>query len=201
MTPADDLGQQPDLLELRTVSDPQALKAIADPLRLQMLQLLSNDPQRLWTVKELAARLGEPTTKLYHHMKLLASAELVLDVETRVVSGIVEHRYRCAQRAIKLDDALFGSPTMRGESVKSLVGVLDQTRDDFVAYASGADADIDRISFGRALLRLTDDDHAELMKRMEQLIEEFGARSKKQRKAIRRSAITVVMHPMNEPTD
>ena len=57
MTPADDLGQQPDLLELRTVSDPQALKAIADPLRLQMLQLLSNDPQRLWTVKELAARL------------------------------------------------------------------------------------------------------------------------------------------------
>jgi len=85
-------------IETRVISDPAALKALADPLRLRVLDLVGSEPTRLWTVKDLAAALGQPVTKLYHHVKLLAASDLIVDAETRVVSGIVEHRYRCAQR-------------------------------------------------------------------------------------------------------
>ncbi|MBV9484501.1 MAG: helix-turn-helix transcriptional regulator, partial [Frankiaceae bacterium] len=89
------------LTTVRTVDSAEAIKAIADPLRVRMLQLLMMASHRTWTVKEIAAELSQPVTKLYHHIKLLEAADLISDVETRVVSGIVEHRYRANQRSLR----------------------------------------------------------------------------------------------------
>lgn len=185
-----------DPAEVRVVADAAAFKAMADPLRLRMLEVLGVDPHRLWTVKELAAELGQPVTKLYHHMKLLESAQLVIDAETRLVSGIVEHRYRCAQRSLRVDERLFGQPAMRDEARRGVISIVDQGRADLVRYLDGAHPDLDSITVGRALARLSADEYAEVQRRLDQIIDDIAAgRTDQDRANLPRAAITVFMHP------
>jgi len=192
-----DLVGSTDLLDTRLVADATALKALADPLRLHMLEVLARDPARTWTVKELAAQMQQPVTRLYHHMKLLEQANLVIDAETRIVSGIVEHRYRCAQRSIKLDERMFGGADTRDASIATVSGIVEQAREDLESYLQRADADTDQVTMGRALARLTDGERLEFMARLEQVIDDIASRrDDRDRKGLRRSDITVVMHPM-----
>jgi DNA-binding transcriptional ArsR family regulator len=188
-------GSEP--VETRVVADAAALKALADPLRLHMLEVLARDPARTWTVKELAAQMQQPVTRLYHHMKLLESANLVIDAETRIVSGIVEHRYRSAQRSIKLDEKMFGGADTRDASIATVSGIVEQTREDLEAYLRRPDADADKVTIGRALARLTEEERLEAMARLEHVIDDITARRQDvERTGLPRSAITVVMHPM-----
>src|SRR6478672_1411006 len=113
----------PEPLDTRVVADAAALKALADPLRLHMLELLARDPARVGTVKELAHQMQQPVTRLYHHMKLQEAANLVIDAETRLVSGIVEHRYRCAQRSINRDENMFGGADTRDATIATASGI------------------------------------------------------------------------------
>ena len=187
----------PDVLDTRVVADAAALKALADPLRLHMLELLAKEPARTWTVKELAAQMKQPVTRLYHHMKLLEAAHLVIDAETRIVSGIVEHRYRCAQRSIKLDETMFGGADTRDASIATASGIVEQAREDLEAYLERPEADADKVTIGRALARLTEDERVEVMARLDQVIDDITARRDDfDRQGLPRSAITVVMHPM-----
>jgi DNA-binding transcriptional ArsR family regulator len=188
-----------DLVETRVVADAAALKALADPLRLHMLEVLAKSPSRTWTVKELAAQMTQPVTRLYHHMKLLEAANLVIDAETRIVSGIVEHRYRCAQRSIKLDEKMFGGADTRDATIATVSGIVEQAREDLETYLQRPDADADQVTMGRALARLTDDERLEFMARLEQVIDDIAARrDDRERAGLPRSAITVVMHPAVE---
>src|SRR3954463_9856403 len=150
-----------DLLDTRVVADAAALKALADPLRLHMLEGLATGPARRGAGKEPAAKMHQPVTRLYHHMKLLEAANLVNDAETRIVSGIVEHRYRCAQRSIKLDERMFGGADTRDASIATVSGIVEQAREDLEAYLRRPDADTDRVTMGRALARLTEDERVE----------------------------------------
>ncbi len=70
-----------------------------------------------WSVKELAAALDLPQTRLYHHVELLQAQDLVRAVERRVVSGIIETRYAVTARSFQLDRTLF-----TGDSEESLAG-------------------------------------------------------------------------------
>lgn len=72
------------------VSDPETLKVIADPLRLELLSLLT-EPK---TAKELAGSVGVPTTRLYYHLKVLENHGVIKVVSKRLVSGIEEKTYR-----------------------------------------------------------------------------------------------------------
>lgn len=92
-----------EVRDVRIVEDVETLKALSDPLRLSILQVMTDAADgRSWTAKELARELGEPQTKLYRHIKHLEEAGLILVAETRLVSGIVEQRYVAAQRRIQL---------------------------------------------------------------------------------------------------
>jgi DNA-binding transcriptional ArsR family regulator len=184
-------------VEVRIVSDAGALKALADPLRLHLLEVLAMDDTRSWTVKELAAEMGQPVTRLYHHMKLLEAAELVHDAETRIVSGIVEHRYRCAQRSIKLDERMFGAAGTREATIATVSGVIEQTREDLEAYLERDDSDPDLVSIGRAVSRLTEDERVAVMASLEAVIDGIAERRDAQdRTGLPRSAVTFVMHPV-----
>ncbi len=89
---------------VRTVNDVEALKAMADPTRLAILAALMKSGRDLpvMSVKELAAELGEPQTKLYRHVKQLEAAGLIRVASTRLVSGILEQRYQACQRDLTL---------------------------------------------------------------------------------------------------
>ncbi len=95
---------EPEPPAVRTVNDVDMLKAMADPTRLAILAALMKSGRDLpvMSVKELAAELGEPQTKLYRHVKQLEAAGLIRVAGTRLVSGILEQRYQACQRDLTL---------------------------------------------------------------------------------------------------
>src|SRR5580693_6695424 len=69
---------------VRTVDSVAALKAMADPTRLAILAaLMRTRDLPVMSVKELAAELGEPQTKLYRHVRQLEAAGLIRVASTR----------------------------------------------------------------------------------------------------------------------
>jgi len=126
--------EEPEPLVVRTISDVDSLRALADPTRMALLTVLM--PGRhtelpVMSVKELAATLGEPQTKLYRHIKQLEAAGLIRVAATRMVSGILEQRYQARQR-----DLAFGSGFLRehaDESEAVLQAFLDNFRDGLLA--------------------------------------------------------------------
>src|SRR5215213_9234403 len=71
----------------RSVSD---LRALAHPLRLRMMELFAESPR---TTKQVAGILGQPPTRLYHHVAALERAGLLVLKETRQNRGAVEKWY------------------------------------------------------------------------------------------------------------
>src|SRR5260221_4797110 len=101
-TAGSDDGPEPE----RIVSDVETLKALSDPLRLKILETMVAHVEVGWTAKELAAALGVPQTRLYHHIELLLERDLIRLASQRVVSGIIESRYRVAALSFRLDHPL-----------------------------------------------------------------------------------------------
>jgi DNA-binding transcriptional ArsR family regulator len=120
---------------IRSVASVDMIRALADPTRLAILSVLMerHDELPVMSVKELAARLGEPQTKLYRHVRQLETAGLIRVASTRLVSGIVEQRYQANQR-----DLMFDGGFMRehaDESEAAMRAVMDSFRDGwFTAF-------------------------------------------------------------------
>ena len=127
------MEEQPGVREIDSV---QGLRALADPVRLAILSALDTHAPGgelpVMSVKELAQYLGEPQTKLYRHVKQLEAAGLIEVAATRMVSGILEQRYRARQRDLRLSAALFRQHADETEAaVRSafdafLAGVFDR---------------------------------------------------------------------------
>ena len=101
------MEEQPGVREINSV---EGLRALADPIRLAILSALDTrvpgGELPVMSVKELAQHLGEPQTKLYRHVKQLEAAGLIEVAATRMVSGILEQRYRARQTDLRLSSAL-----------------------------------------------------------------------------------------------
>jgi len=91
--------QVPDyqLDELIVVTAPDQLRAIADPLRSSILDLLH---ERAATVSELARALDRPKSTVAYHVNLLVAAGLLQVVRTRRVRAIDERYYGRVARTI-----------------------------------------------------------------------------------------------------
>jgi len=87
---------------VRLVEDIETLRAMADPTRMAILSALTRPGDPVMSVKEIAAELGEPQTKLYRHVRQLVAAGLIRVAATRMVSGILEHQYQTSQHSLKL---------------------------------------------------------------------------------------------------
>jgi DNA-binding transcriptional ArsR family regulator len=182
------------------IDSAEALKALADPLRLKILHLMMGALDQAWSVKELAAELKQPVTKLYHHIKLLEGAGLITDVESRLVSGIVEHRYRASQRSLKMDDAMFISPETRDDSIAQVAALVDTSRDALIDYLHGDYAEADEVLVSRSAARLTVEEAVAVREAVEELVEKFRrARDDDADEAhanLPRSAMLILFHPL-----
>jgi DNA-binding transcriptional ArsR family regulator len=78
------------LAERMVVTAPHQLRAIADPLRGMILDLLL---ERAATVSELAEAVNRPKSTLAHHVKVLVEAGMLRVVRTRQVRAIEERFY------------------------------------------------------------------------------------------------------------
>jgi DNA-binding transcriptional ArsR family regulator len=121
---------------VRDVADAETLKALADPLRLSILAALMRGASvrpRVMSVKELAAELSEPQTKLYRHVKLLEAAGLIRVAASRLVSGILEQRYQASQADLRFGPDLMRDEATADESTALVIALFDQYRDRFLA--------------------------------------------------------------------
>lgn len=116
---------------VREVDDVETLKALADPTRMEILSALTRPDLPVMSVKELAARMGQPQTKLYRHVRHLEEAGLIKVAATRMVSGILEQRYQACQRELKLSPRMLRENM--GDAEVALQTVLDQFRDGILA--------------------------------------------------------------------
>jgi len=79
---------------------------MADPLRMRILDLLRGSSL---TTKQVAIRLGEPPTKLYHHVQLLEKAGLIRLQSTKNKRGTVEKYFRAVAGEFIVDRGLMES--------------------------------------------------------------------------------------------
>src|ERR1051326_6862876 len=106
----------------RSVAD---LRALAHPLRLRMMELFAESPK---TTKQVAELLGQPPTRLYHHVAALERAGLVVLKKTRRNRGAVEKWYGGVSRQIRGtgDASSAGSPSQRAMAAT----ILEQAKQE-----------------------------------------------------------------------
>jgi DNA-binding transcriptional ArsR family regulator len=88
-----------DLADQVVVTAPAQLRAMADPLRSTILDLLL---ERAATVSELASAVGRPKSTMAHHVKVLVDAGLLRVVRTRRVRAIDERYYGRTARLFRV---------------------------------------------------------------------------------------------------
>jgi DNA-binding transcriptional ArsR family regulator len=88
-----------DLPELVEASTPAQLRAIADPLRSTILDLVL---ERAATVAELAIAVNRPKSTVAHHVNVLLDAQMLRVVRTRRVRAIDERYYGRTGRTIRV---------------------------------------------------------------------------------------------------
>lgn len=162
----------------RLISDVETLKALSDPLRLRIIELMVRRPDGAWSVKEMAAALDVPATRLYHHVELLLERDLVRAAEQRVVSGIIETRYQVSALSFRLDQSLVrGAGPGQSAAFDVITTIFDETRRDLERVLASRPADdagtLDRTSLARSLVRLTPARAAELRARLRSLVDEY----------------------------
>jgi DNA-binding transcriptional ArsR family regulator len=83
--------------DMLVVETPQQLKALADPLRSTLLELLL---ERAATVGELADAVGRPKSTVAYHVKQLEGAGLLRVVRTRRIRAVDERFYGRVARTL-----------------------------------------------------------------------------------------------------
>jgi DNA-binding transcriptional ArsR family regulator len=156
------------------IKDVAAFKALADPLRLQILFELGDEGPR--TVKTVAATLGVAPTRLYYHFKLLERAGLIRVASRRLVSGIEERHYEAV--ADSVGPAPEAVPSLvKGGVIGAMMRVVRAELELALMAQSAPPGDpassVPLLSFtGLALSRA---DVEELQRRLAELMREFGS--------------------------
>jgi DNA-binding transcriptional ArsR family regulator len=89
-----------ELVDRLVVSTPAQLRAVADPLRSTILDLLL---ERAATVAELAAAVDRPKSTIAHHVNVLVDAGMLRVVRTRRVRAVEERYYGRTARTFFID--------------------------------------------------------------------------------------------------
>ena len=152
-----------------------ALKALADPLRLRFLVLLAD---RASTVKEAADVLGVPPTRLYYHVKILERHGLIRVAGRRMISGIEERTYRAVAKAWTISDTLAASAISTTGVLRALMNMaraemeaaLHERPEEPISTRTSSPLP----AIGLTQLAMDEADLAELERRFQGLMEDFG---------------------------
>lgn len=98
------------------ITDPRLAKALAHPLRLEILRHLGD---RTASPSEIAAEIGAPLTNVSYHVRKLRSLGLIKLVRKTPKRGVVEHYYSAKPRTTVSDEAWAGTPAIVKEALLS----------------------------------------------------------------------------------
>jgi DNA-binding transcriptional ArsR family regulator len=100
---------------------------LADPLRIRILELLCDEEL---TTKQVARKLDEKATRLYHHVEALERVGLIRLVRTRQNRGTIEKYYLGVAKAFRADWQAFqeqpGSEET-SETLGAMIGTITDT--------------------------------------------------------------------------
>jgi DNA-binding transcriptional ArsR family regulator len=150
-------GHDYDAAETMVVEDPKQLKAMADPLRTQLIQLLRDRAQ---STQEIAEELGLPKGTVGHHLKVLESAGLIKVVRTRKVRAMTEKFYGRTARLFlyHVEDPADGR-AISANTLRQAATEVDQA-----PMVTG---------FGLVRARLSEKDLRRFHRRSQKLVEDF----------------------------
>jgi DNA-binding transcriptional ArsR family regulator len=158
------MGARPETLVLSR----RQTGLLFSPARLEILEALGALERA--SARELAAHLGRPPGAVYHHVRTLAQAGLIVEAGVRRGSRRPEVVY--APAAARLAVAARGSPADDQQALRTLQAVLRQAgRDVDAAFARGPAALKGRFYAGQVSGALTPRD----VKRVIALLEEIEA--------------------------
>jgi DNA-binding transcriptional ArsR family regulator len=167
--------------EYLVVDDVDALKATAGTIRIRLIELLR---RRSATVKELAASLEMNPKSLYYHINQLERHALIRVVGTRLVSGIMEKRYRATAYVFRyVDLAAPGRATAPALLQDFVTSQLQITAEEIrlgiaqgrITPDPGSDGEDRSLRVAWTLLRLRPDEAADLAARLDAVLSEFQA--------------------------
>jgi DNA-binding transcriptional ArsR family regulator len=141
------------------VSETAQLRAMADPFRVQLIQLLRN---RARSTQELSEELSMPKGTVGHHLKVLEAAGLIRVVRTRKVRALTEKFYGRTARLFlyQTEDPADG----RAISAVTLRHAANEV--ELAPLVAG---------FGLVRARLTEKDRMRFERRTKKLMDDFRA--------------------------
>ena len=146
------------------IRDVEQLRAVADPLRQRILGAFLHEPR---TTKQVAGLLGQPPTRLYHHVDILERAGLIELVETRQKRGTTEKYYRAIANRFSLS-GLEGAA-----EVDDTIATAFRTAEQAIRRESAAADGQGRAFMALGTLRLTKSQLIGLQERLGSIAEEL----------------------------
>jgi len=184
------------------ISDLETLRAISDPLRVQILELLES--QSL-TVKQVAEKLGLAPSKLYYHFGALEKLGMIEVEDTRMVANMLEKTYKSAAHSLDIDPALFQfSKDGDNEPINILLSsTIDATREDMLRslharqfqLEQGVEENPRRMILNRVVSNVSEKRVKEFQERLTKLIQEFEEEDKASKSTDQPYALTVAFYP------
>ena len=114
-----------DIPEKAFINTPEQVEALAGKMRMRILKAAA-EPR---SVREIAASLGVPTTRLYYHVNLLENAGFLDVVETRKSGARLEKIYQVAAQSFGAGPDLAQNVDNIDDAAAALTGlVMDVTR-------------------------------------------------------------------------
>ena len=173
-----------DVIAERVIDDVTTLKALADPIRMTLLELTMGEPERTWTARELAAHVGVLPTNIYYHLNLLERHELLVVRDTRVVNGIIEKHYGPGQHRLS-----FHRRSGEADGLRDIIkAMIEQARDDIDAglalgtMSGNRDADERvRMTVSKATVHIPIDEIAAFRQELINLVAKYETRSRRGR--------------------
>jgi len=168
---------------LYEIDELETIKLVSDPLRLNMLHLVTPEAR---TVKQVAEILHLQPHKLYYHMNMLEEHGLVKLVDQQIVGGVVEKYYRAVALHFIMSPDLLKVPDGEGGALGEFADfIFSDTRAEFKnSVAKGWIQATKEAQYGLVLSRrmamLTKKEAAEFTRRLSNLLQDFSARSQYQ---------------------
>jgi len=124
--------KRPALKPITDINDPRLVKAMAHPLRVQILSVLE---QRVASPRELSDELDAPLGNVSYHVRTLSSLGLIKLVKKTPRRGAIEHYYEARGRAVVSDKAWAEVPDIVKRAL--LGATLASVSEEVNAAASG----------------------------------------------------------------
>jgi DNA-binding transcriptional ArsR family regulator len=185
-----------------SLTELKQVKALADPLRVRVLDALCRKPQ---TTKQIALLLDEKPTKLYHHVEALERVGLIRLTETRQNRGTIEKYYESIAKRFSVDRKLLS--VMSDETETEVAGIfiaaLEETiaeiEESFNSKLVKPEDGNATVILSRGHISVTKTQLAELLRKMEAWLKECHSANDK--KGSEHYGMTVAFYPVKERTE